>query len=719
MDPRSAWSAAAAAAASSSQPPSLGDSQDYEFFMDDSDNLGDLDPFEQLCVIFEERHDPRVVAASHAAMGEDFDLTYEYLLNEPPSLGLPPGDDSSVTAPAAARALAWAARRLRAELAQGPSAAGYDEASAAAAIECFGSYAAARDALRGQQAGHWPSAPAAATAGGARPGSAQGQGQGQQRSPLQKLVAEFGDEVAQAEITETLRGASFNYDAARRVLLGRVTLPQPALTSQQTRKQQQQRQQQQPHEVSEEEEAIAALVAEFGGEYDLDSIVGVWEQFGGDYYAARDALGGQDYYYEQQPQQQQQQQYAAPAQQQQQQQRRDPSDPRSQIPCTFFMAGRCSVSNCPYLHSVPVCRFWAAGNCYKGAACPFAHPPRTPQQPQQQQQQPQQRAAPAEKIPDSSEFPPLTEAPAGQQQQQQEGQGQQGQQGQQQQQQQQQGQQRLTQAQVVVLGEIQRRFSWVPRDVVEGVFVKCMHVRQKAEEFLAETFGAPEEPEEQQQQQQQQPKTASAVPSSSLAPPQGKPRRNVTPVPWVESGSQLGKLYEKERREAQTLMEMRNMTFSRATASYLSGDKAAAHKLSQRAREIDSQIWDLHRLARERILAERNKRLQPGQLDLHGLHVDEAVDILEEIAQQPRQSPVPMVVVTGIGRHNEAASGGSGGNGEGKLASGVRHWLERSGMEHHDCSPDGRGGSWRVSLPASPSNATPSPTASPPGAPRQ
>ncbi|PRD28839.1 UNVERIFIED_CONTAM: hypothetical protein NCL1_31242 [Trichonephila clavipes] len=44
-------------------------------------------------------------------------------------------------------------------------------------------------------------------------------------------------------------------------------------------------------------------------------------------------------------------------------------------PCSFFLQGTCTRSDCKYSHDVSTitCRFWKEGSCFKGITCPFYH----------------------------------------------------------------------------------------------------------------------------------------------------------------------------------------------------------------------------------------------------------------------------------------------------------------------------------------------------------
>ncbi|PAA46974.1 hypothetical protein BOX15_Mlig028288g1 [Macrostomum lignano] len=72
-----------------------------------------------------------------------------------------------------------------------------------------------------------------------------------------------------------------------------------------------------------------------------------------------------------------------PDQKQQQQQtsptpvRRQPMTPleKSKRACSFLLRGRCKKEDCEFAHDLNrvICKFWSAGECFKGDTCPFLH----------------------------------------------------------------------------------------------------------------------------------------------------------------------------------------------------------------------------------------------------------------------------------------------------------------------------------------------------------
>ena len=87
------------------------------------------------------------------------------------------------------------------------------------------------------------------------------------------------------------------------------------------------------------------------------------------------------------------------------------------------------------------------------------------------------------------------------------------------------------------------------------------------------------------------------------------------------------------------------MCFQQATQAYLSGNKALAKELSRKGRSHAQAMASAHQEAAERIFAERNSNMQNRgnrpMLDLHGLHVAEALSMLQRELPGCRSRGIP------------------------------------------------------------------------------
>jgi hypothetical protein len=99
----------------------------------------------------------------------------------------------------------------------------------------------------------------------------------------------------------------------------------------------------------------------------------------------------------------------------------------------------------------------------------------------------------------------------------------------------------------------------------------------------------------------------------------------------------------------------RGSCFDRAHQAYESGDGARAHDLSQEGKQHAAKMEQYNRQARDYIFRENNAegRVASDTIDLHGLFVEEAEDILEERIKAARsRGETHLHVIVGKGNHS-------------------------------------------------------------------
>lgn len=138
---------------------------------------------------------------------------------------------------------------------------------------------------------------------------------------------------------------------------------------------------------------------------------------------------------------------------------------------------------------------------------------------------------------------------------------------------------------------------------------------------------------------------------------------------WVPTGASVAQLYRELRAEASVQASIRNKFFDRAAAAFKRGDGAAAKKLSAQGREANEMMKDLHRKAANAIFEARNPSTSPDVIDLHGLHVSEAVERLPDALERAPEGKVR--ILTGTGHHTK-------GTGRARLRPAVKRWLQEN-----------------------------------------
>jgi len=176
-------------------------------------------------------------------------------------------------------------------------------------------------------------------------------------------------------------------------------------------------------------------------------------------------------------------------------------------------------------------------------------------------------------------------------------------------------------------------------------------------------------------------------------PGAGRPVRPPDPpAQWVETGRAVAVHYEKERQKAKELASQRNRLYDAAQNAYKQGDGAAAKSLSDQARAIEQQMFQAHREAATALFGKRNAgwaatRVHhapveiPPTLDLHGLHVAEAREILgSELPAAQAMGLRGITLLVGTQHHTQ------GRHSEG-LAAGVQGFLQEVGWKWQESEP--------------------------------
>ncbi|KAF5842368.1 hypothetical protein DUNSADRAFT_7682 [Dunaliella salina] len=207
---------------------------------------------------------------------------------------------------------------------------------------------------------------------------------------------------------------------------------------------------------------------------------------------------------------------------------------------------------------------------------------------------------------------------------------------------------------------------------------------EAAKQGASKAGGAQQQQQQEQQHRRQQSLLQRLRPLSSSPAPAGQHARASTSaaaevralacaqhIPWVETGDAVSKQYADARSEARDWCRLRNHCFQQATLAYCSGNKALAKELSIKGRNAADKMWEAHASAADTILAARNAKhrenrasmyqiscgAHPHFVDLHGLHVQEALALIAEFLEEGTSAPAQgqrgnvLRVCVGTGHH--------------------------------------------------------------------
>ncbi|CDP13485.1 unnamed protein product [Coffea canephora] len=162
---------------------------------------------------------------------------------------------------------------------------------------------------------------------------------------------------------------------------------------------------------------------------------------------------------------------------------------------------------------------------------------------------------------------------------------------------------------------------------------------------------------------------------------------------WLETGEAVANMYSEMREEARDHARVRNAYFEQARQAYLVGNKALAKELSLKGQLHNMQMKAAHGKAQDSIYRQRNPGNPDGRgqeriIDLHGLHVTEALHILKRElsilrnAARSAEQRLQVYICVGTGHHTR------GSRTPARLPIAVqRYLLEEEGLDYSEPQP--------------------------------
>lgn len=225
------------------------------------------------------------------------------------------------------------------------------------------------------------------------------------------------------------------------------------------------------------------------------------------------------------------------------------------------------------------------------------------------------------------------------------------------------------------LERLQGMFGWVDSAVVSRALDACGGSLSGAEAALHASYPRPAWWDAQQRAATE---AANAASAARRARAGGVLRRTRdVGASWVSTGDSVRALYERLRAEAGAEARARNAAFDRARGAAIRGDRAAAARFGALGRAANDRMKALHMQAADAIFEARNPpgSAERGLVDMHGLHVAEALERLPEAVSAVRTTTVR--ILTGSGHHTK-------GTGKARLRPAVREWLDTEGYRYEE-----------------------------------
>jgi len=110
--------------------------------------------------------------------------------------------------------------------------------------------------------------------------------------------------------------------------------------------------------------------------------------------------------------------------------------------------------------------------------------------------------------------------------------------------------------------------------------------------------------------------------------------------------------------------------FDESKRAYEAGDGARAKQLSNEGKAHKAEMESLHAQAAQWIFVENNTDSQPGEVDLHGLYVKEAIQYADKAIQEAKaRGETTVRLIVGKGMHSR--------DGRGKLGPAIEQVMEK------------------------------------------
>ncbi|KAG7098885.1 hypothetical protein E1B28_000785 [Marasmius oreades] len=152
------------------------------------------------------------------------------------------------------------------------------------------------------------------------------------------------------------------------------------------------------------------------------------------------------------------------------------------------------------------------------------------------------------------------------------------------------------------------------------------------------------------QQHQQPPQWQQSPSHGNLSKPHSPPHHGGIDQNQI---NQANPYYIDLRKRANEDGDQMAKCFQESRAAYARGDGAAAKRLSDEAKEHQRRMESLNKEASQYIYIENNKDSKPGEIDLHGLHVKEAIFHTDQALEEAkRRGETTLRLIVGKGLHS-------------------------------------------------------------------
>jgi DNA-nicking Smr family endonuclease len=132
------------------------------------------------------------------------------------------------------------------------------------------------------------------------------------------------------------------------------------------------------------------------------------------------------------------------------------------------------------------------------------------------------------------------------------------------------------------------------------------------------------------------------------------------------------------RAKASEAAKLRGQYFEQSKAAFERGEKGEAKRLSELGKAEGKKVEEANAQAAEAVLGAQD--LASGTIDLHGLHVDEAIDAVKKFLDMHKGKRDTVNIITGKGIHVQESAHTKSKKGESQIKKDTHKLLKERGL---------------------------------------
>ncbi|EGC30728.1 hypothetical protein DICPUDRAFT_41017 [Dictyostelium purpureum] len=113
-------------------------------------------------------------------------------------------------------------------------------------------------------------------------------------------------------------------------------------------------------------------------------------------------------------------------------------------------------------------------------------------------------------------------------------------------------------------------------------------------------------------------------------------------------------MYQKNQAEVDKIAKERDELHKQADKAFEDGNKSLGFELREKAKAKTKELEQASKQASRAVFNAKNAKNDKYTVDLHGLHANDAIDLLKERMDEIKGSKKQFTIITGAGNHSDA-----------------------------------------------------------------